>query len=182
VAAVGLVLAGYELRAGCAERRDNDASQARLVTIERQVTDDPLFFSFGVHNHSEAPVFDLSLDRIGYIELRDDGKMVPLYPAASSQATTRGRGSTLGFATQRELAEPVLGPDAEVWVGYEWHDEEWFKSFRDLETLKAQADCGVTISFLDSNGRRWQRTNTAAPMRLISPSELPLWHWRRWRG
>ena len=100
------------------------------------MTDDPLFFSFGVHNHSEAPVFDLSLDRIGYIELRDDGKMVPVYPAASFLATTRGRGSTLGFATQRELADPVLGPDAEVWVGYEWHDEEWFKSFRDLETLK----------------------------------------------
>jgi hypothetical protein len=64
-ALAGLGAAVYELRAGRAERRDEEGNQARLITIEFTKTNNPLFFRFGVHNRSQHPIFDLELVRVG---------------------------------------------------------------------------------------------------------------------
>jgi hypothetical protein len=57
----GLVIAMSELRAGRADRRDNEANQARLVAIEPRDSGNQHIFKAVVHNHSDAPIFDLRI-------------------------------------------------------------------------------------------------------------------------
>ena len=184
VAALGLALAAYELRAGRAERADKRRQSIRLITIERVKSDNELLIRFGVYNHSDAPVFELRLDRVGYIARRDDGKIRPIFP----DAEFIGQGDGSGGVTVRTMdTEPVFAASASIWESFEWSYPEWY-NLADVgtddpdELLKfyARVDYGVTISFLDSHGRRWQRTNTAPPMRLNSREELPWWHRRCW--
>lgn len=178
-AAVGLLFTAYELRAGRAEREDNEASQARLVTIEREDTNDPLFFSAGVYNRSGAPIFDLRLDWLGYIEHRGSGRIRRPKP----DLKFLGRGD-LGLFTPDQVEEVlVLDAGESVWTGIEWSYPEWFDLAPDrasLDALIAHLEYGMTISFLDTTGRCWQRTNTASPVRLVGRKQFPLWHWRRW--
>lgn len=178
-AALGLLVAAYELRAGRAERLDNEASQARLITIEREETFDPLFFKVSVHNRSGSPVFDVRLDWLGYIEDRGDGLLRRVRPELSFL----GQGE-LGLVTTDKVDDVhVLDAGESIWSGLEWHYPEWFDLEPDrksLDALIARLDYGMTISFLDTNGRCWQRTNTASPVRVLSRKQFPFWHIRRW--
>ena len=178
-AALGLLVAAYELRAGRAERLDNEASQARLITIEREETFDPLFFKASVHNRSGSPVFDVRLDWLGYIEDRGDGLLRRVKPELSFL----GQGE-LGLVTTAQVDDVlVLDAGERIWSGFEWSYPEWFALAPDrksLDALIARLDHGMTISFLDTNGRCWQRTNTTAPVRVLTRKQLPFWHRRRW--
>ena len=166
VALAGLGAAVYELRAGRAERRDEEANQARLVTIEFTKTDNPLFFRFGVHNRSQHPIFDLELVRVGYIASRMDDAIVEQHLRASFLGNASSRTSAMDLRTVEQIPiEPVLGAGKGVWANFEWHDPDWRKLTpdpRDAESELRTLDYGITIDFLDTHGRRWQRTNTSA--------------------
>jgi hypothetical protein len=90
----------------------------------------------------------------------------------------------LGLVTPDQVDEVlVLNANDSVWADIEWCYPEWSDLAPDrtsLDALIARLGYGMTISFLDTNGRCWQRTNTAPPVRLITRKQFPLWHPRRW--
>jgi hypothetical protein len=179
VALAGLGVALYELRAGRAERRDNQASQARLITIEQRETNNPSFFYAAVYNHSEAPVFDLRLVRIGYIERTTENRIRPLFPDVEFLGTRHTPLFKL-FRPCELLPLRVLSPGAStddnlLWANVEWSDPDK----ADHSEAKQAAEIAMTVSYTDSHGRRWERTNTKHPVRVLDPPEGPWWRRER---
>jgi hypothetical protein len=158
VAFGGLVIAILESRAGRAERRDSEANQARLVTIERNEDNDARFFRAKIHNHSDAPVFDVRLDWIGYIEPGRSGRARRLFPAAEFLGV---RDNLAGLQLPEDVPPVRVLPSSEsMWNAIEWSDP-------DRDEARLAVEIAMTISFVDSHGRRWTRTNTAAPVRVL---------------
>jgi hypothetical protein len=141
-----------------------------------------MVIQFDVHNHSESPVFELTLDRIGYIERRDDDVVRPMFEDARFvDHTYFTHISPEGLGT-----EPTFAPGATVWGDYQWGDPKWFNLIMragfaglnrvtSMKDVQQHVDFGVTISFVDANGRRWTRTNTSPPARRFRRGELPWW-------
>jgi hypothetical protein len=78
----------------------------------------------------------------------------------------------------------VLSPGAStddnlLWANVEWSDPDK----ADHSEAKRAAEIATTVSYTDSHGRRWQRTNTKHPVRVLDPPAGPWWRReRRTRG
>ncbi|WP_344017980.1 hypothetical protein [Pseudonocardia kongjuensis] len=134
-----------DLVAVAAERDDRDAAQARLITVACDFRDTLTgSVSVTVRNESASPVFDVRIKKVESDDPDvvswdyDFGQMDELY----------------------DVAPTVLSASAEIRAVAWYHDGTG-------TPIRTFADDHATVQFTDSNGLRWTRRDTAAPVRLI---------------
>lgn len=135
VVALGVAL--NEGRARAAERRDQAAAQARLVTVV--LRGDEVF----VNNHSQAPILEL---RPGHaVETTPAGTnraLIMQYSAPYNDLRAMPPGSYIGFR-----------------LAYQDSGAPW-------SHLEGAGAC-ATVFFLDAAGLWWERSSVGQPVRLL---------------
>lgn len=126
------------------ERRDEEKAQARLVVSRLLMK---AAERFEVVNNSSEPVFDLDVDYVA--DDRSDGLRGELNPAQPML------GDVLSPGESWPLLVMYLDADGGVVATNEFNHPQGDK---------------VTISFTDSNGRRWRRVNNSPPERVLDVS------------
>ena len=143
VAAFGaLLVAALEWRAGQAERRDNEADQARLIVAESvvdRVGDSmPWLRDCGVkvHNRSSAPVYDLLVCQV------DQNRML-VSMSADGQST---------YNTELQPGQAT----------------NYVRVYKGTSYDYCAPTNYVRFAFTDARGRRWARDGNSQPERIAS--------------
>ena len=142
---VALWLARWGRRRDTAERRDEEKAQARLV-VSRLLFD--ATNRVAVLNNSSAQVLDV--DVVYWADDRPDGLVGELRPMQPLPIDVLKPGESETLSVMYLTADR----DAVVAIDKYYHP---------------QGD-KVTITFTDSNGRRWCRVNNSSPKRVLDAS------------
>lgn len=135
---------------GLAERRDRDAAQARLTTVELAWQYGPGFEAMVVvHNHSAGPLLDVRVLLVDHGTIPSHDESPPAGPTEET-ASTIGPGEDRRFRLHppRRLPPPRDGDDA---AAYQAPGQTF----------------GAQVEFTDTAGLRWQRTGSEQPQRVI---------------
>jgi len=136
-----------DLRERDAERRDQEAAQARLVTCEATRLD----LDAHIVNHSAAPVFDVRVIRAEATSPEGD----PVAPAFKPDARRSFQVLGGGKEARTGLSHQVWGHGD---VGFVPH---------------GSTNIRLTIQFLDAAGLWWERTGAEQPRRLMGGPTAP---------
>jgi hypothetical protein len=136
-----------DLRVRDAERRDQEAAQARLITSEAKRLDRDAH----INNHSAAPVFDVRVIR--------------------AEATSAEGGPVApAFMPDARRTFPVLGAGKEARTGLS--HTVW--GHGDVGVVPhGSTHVRLTIQFLDASGLWWERTGAEQPRRLVDGPSAP---------
>lgn len=139
---VALWLAARDQRWRRADQTARDAAQARLVTVEidYNIDSSPVKITAVITNSSQSPILDVAIDKVRNLKQPDlQWRFRTDLPGERAYAWALRTGQTLESLIEfYETAEPTQSvvPDF----------------FNEL-----------TVSYTDTNGHRWQRTNNWEP-------------------
>lgn len=153
VAVAALSVASKDYRSRSNELRDNEVSQARLVTVNRDEANQYV----KVINRSSLPIFDVEIEEL----------------TLRAEPTARWRPSSTAW--DAESTAEVVAPDGEFEVPVEFikTDGVRFDVRREMiHQLDVASELDISfdaqIKFTDTAGRRWRRLNGNKPTRVFT--------------
>lgn len=129
------------------DRRDRDAAQARLVTVDAETASGDVV-PVRVTNHSSEPIIGLEVEEVSWV------------PPHGPDVRWRVPPSIMGARSSAS----VTPPGESLWVPV-----EFVNAAGERQGIRVPGAVTVRFSFHDSRGLTWSRVAGEQPLRVINP-------------